>query len=66
MFIGDIREKIVVALQEKRATITKQVIMGAGISDFADYKRQVGVAKGLEDAIETINAVFDKLLDEGD
>lgn len=55
-----------VALQEKRATITKQVIMGSGISDFSDYKRQIGIAKGIDEAIESVNDVFDKLLDEGD
>jgi hypothetical protein len=66
MFINDIREKIMVALQEKRATITKQVIMGSGISDFSDYKRQIGIAKGIDEAIESVNDVFDKLLDEGD
>jgi len=34
--------------------------------DFSQYQRTVGNIKGLRDAIDVIDQVFNKLLDEGD
>ena len=65
-FIHHMRDKVVLVLREKRATITNQVVTGARISDFPDYKHCVGHIKGLDEAIQLVQAEFDKLLNEGD
>ena len=35
-------------------------------ADFAEYKQQVGRIQGLRDGIDTLNAVFKKMLNEQD
>jgi hypothetical protein len=59
----DLRDSIVRKLEAEGLKLSAR-IAGGSAGDFAEYKNMTGRIKGLSDAIDVVNEVFNKLLDE--
>ena len=65
MQVLQIRDAIKASLADKMRQRADALSAGRAV-DFADYKQSVGRIQGLRDALDSVDAVFNKFLDSED
>lgn len=65
MQIMDIRDRLRRGISERMGKISDDTVRGSA-GDFAEYRRLCGRHQGLRDALEVVDAVFKKLIDDQD
>lgn len=65
MLLIQVRDRLKESIVAKMRRVSDEVTAGRA-SDYADYRRYCGRLQGMKDALDAIDAAFNKLIDEGD
>lgn len=65
MQIVDIHNSITCRISEQMVRVSDELSSGRA-ADHAEYKRMVGMLQGMRKALDSVDMVFNKMLDEHD